>query len=197
MTYITFHLSFSRVWRLISWWVPEVPSEEQGPARCPAVASPDKHYLGRIPGGDVLGSCQEVKDHLKCRICHCKQLVFLVRLPRALPQCLQHPTEPHQERGSANPASEETQHRGWKRCPQGLWCQPGQGCLGTIHISKKLGKAFLCVPEVHRLFSAQQSAALVVTLVDKISTDCRLSALDIFGFILGCPSINVTCASSW
>lgn len=160
MTYITFHLSFSRLWRLIGRWVPEVPGEEQGPARCPAVASPDKHYLGGIPGGDMLGSCQKVKDHLKCRICHCKQLVFSVHLPRVLPQCLQHPTEPHQERGCASPASEETQHRGWKRCPQGQWCQTGQGCLGTIHISKKLGKDFLCVPGVHSRGQAFKCTAL-------------------------------------
>lgn len=47
-----------------------------------------------------------------------------------------------------------------------------------------------------RLLSAQHSAALVVIFVDKISAECRLSALDIFDLILGCPSINVTCVSS-
>lgn len=105
----------------------------------------------------MLGSCQEVKDHLKCRICHCKQLVFLVYLPWVLPQCLQRPTEPQQERGCASPALGETQYRGWKRCLHGLGCQGG---LGTIHISKKLGKDFLCVLGIHSRGQAFKCTAL-------------------------------------
>lgn len=56
----------------------------------------------------MLGSCQEVKDHLKCRICHCKQLFFLVHLCLSVTPAPAAPTEPHQERSRASSASEDT-----------------------------------------------------------------------------------------
>lgn len=143
----------------------------------------------------MLGSCQEVKDHLKCRICHCKQLFFLVHLCLSVTRRLQHP-QSHTRRGAGPALPRRTQHRASKRCLWGLWCQTAQGSLGTTHISKKLGKRLLCVPGIHsrgQALSAQHSAASVVIFADRISAECRLSALDILDFIAGCPPRNVTC----
>lgn len=180
----------------------EVPSEEQGPACCPAVASPDKHYLDRIPGGAMLGSCQEVKDHLKCRLCHCKQLVFSVHLclGRYPGACSTHRATPGE--GLSQPCLGGSTHS--TRDGRDVCGVRGVRLVRAVRVPSTSPKSWAkpscvslgCTAE-DTLLTAQHSAALVVISVDKISAECRLQALDIFDFILCCPSINITCVSSW
>ena len=120
--------------------------------------------------GDTLGSCQEIKDRLKCRICHCKQLVFLMHLCLwRYPLCLQQATETHWEISFANPVSEKIRHGGRKRRLRGPWLQTrrgGSGRVGQIQATspKSWEKAFYVssafVTE-DRLSSAQHPAALL------------------------------------
>lgn len=53
MTYIIFHLSFSKFLGLIGWRLSAVP--DHWPARCPDAASPDKCYLDSITEGQCTG----------------------------------------------------------------------------------------------------------------------------------------------
>jgi len=57
-------------------------SPRSAAARCglPCCTQPRLHLTNvtetALRRGNARGSCQEIRDHLKCRICHCKQLVW-------------------------------------------------------------------------------------------------------------------------
>lgn len=165
-----------------------------GLACYPDVASPDKHYLDSITEGRYTGELPGNQRSFKMQNMSLQTIGLLeASLPLALPPvstasyrhmlgdklcqpCLGEDTARRKEATSSGAVVSD--RSGWGG---GV----GEGWPDTGHVSKELGEGFLRPPGIRNggwAFKCPAPSSFVVIFVGKISTECRLSGLDIFYF---------------